>query len=103
MSNLPLSKKIAIGVVVLIIIIVLLFVMKKPSSVSAPVDTAATEVATTSQPVVTTPSVPVDPTVEQVKNSGVSDTALNQDIAALDSQLSGFSTDTKNASATTTK
>ncbi len=95
MSNSLSSKKIAIIAIVAVIIIAMWFVMKKPSSVSN-VQTAAqakvTETAT-SQTAAVVNAAPVDPSVEAVKASGNSDTALEQDVASVDAQLKGFSSD----------
>jgi flagellar biosynthesis/type III secretory pathway M-ring protein FliF/YscJ len=101
MSNSPLSKKIAIAVVVIVIVVVLFFVMKKSGN-QAGSNMTANVAATTSetspdaaQPVV--PAVPVNPAVDQVKASGVSDSSLEQDAKSLDEQLSGLAADAKNA------
>ncbi len=98
MSNSSSSKKIAIVAIVAVIIIALWFVMKKPATPSvSPQANADTSVASQTATVVN--AMPADPAVLQVKGSGVSDASLNQDSVAVDAQLNGLSTDSKNASA----
>ena len=102
----PLSKKIAVVVVMIAIIVTLWFVVKKPNTVSKTSDEAKksqTSLDVSAQSATVVNSVPVDPAVAQVKNSGVSDASLAQDISVVDQQLKDFSTQARSASATVLK
>lgn len=99
MSNSSSSKKIAIIIILAIIIIALWLIIKK--SGSSPVNNDTQMQASVGQQAsnhIATNTTPSNPDVSQIKNSGTSDAALNQDAASLDAQLNGFASDTSSAS-----
>ncbi len=95
------SKKVTIIVILVVIIIALYFAMKKPTQNNVPVpsQTASNvETATSAtQTAVVVNAAPVDPAVSQIKNSGLSDNSLNQDMTAIDAQLKDFSSENSTA------